>query len=135
MSCFWDTLGQAIMHPDLADMRKKYNIKDNRDLHAKAVAKFFKQHNIPTPNVTWQNTELTMKEMKENYERIHSYNIKEVSNGYLCSTCEPFILLFAELFEASIEHNYVNVIIKYENTKNSRCLLKFGSNKSHIYYA
>lgn len=134
MSCFWDSLSDAIMHPKLAEYRKKYNIQDNKHLHPKAVAKFFKQHNIPTPNTEWQNTKITMKQMKENYEAIHSYNLKTVSDGYLCSTCEPFLYLFAELFEITIEHQYMRSLITYTNTKNSCHVVKFRSSNTHIDY-
>ena len=33
-------------------------------------------------------------------------NVKSIRNGYLCSTCDPFLCLVCQLFKLNICHNY-----------------------------
>lgn len=134
MSCFWDTLSHAIIHPKLQPIRKKYDLPNNRRMNPKAVATFFKQNNIKTINVEWQSEKLTDKQLEENKEAIKDYDKKTVHKGYLCSTFDPFIFLLAELFEITIEHKYMQTTIIYKNTKKTRATIRFRSNNAHIDY-
>ena len=41
---------------------------------------------IGTPDILWNDSELTEKLMEENIEAIKEYDVKQVQNGYYCST-------------------------------------------------
>jgi hypothetical protein len=77
------------------------------------MATFLKRNNRYTPDVTWQGERLTPKQMQENVEHVRNYNPDHVGYGYLCSTCDPFLLLVSQLFRVNIEHQYLNTIIRY----------------------
>lgn len=53
-------------------------------------------------------------------------------NGYLCSSCEPVMLLVCYLFDVNIDHMYYNHLMKYR-TKGANKTLKFNGNKSHMH--
>ena len=56
-----------------------------------------------------------------------------MNNGYFTSTFEPFLFLVAEIFEVTIEHCYNGYNQIYENKKNCKKILRFGSNTGHFY--
>ena len=114
----------AIMNKNLKDLRKKYKLS-NKKLSPLNIIKFLKSNNRKTENVEWQCTELTKKQLAENVNAVRAYKYKSklIMDGYLCSTFDPFLFLFAELMEVTIEH---------ENVKKSRCIIKLRSSESHI---
>lgn len=128
MSCFWDSLCNALNHTHFANLRKNHNISSLSPLK---MVNFLKSNNKKTINVYWQNKQLTEKQYQENIDAIKEYNSNNIPNGYMCSTCDPFLLLFAELLQISIEHNYMNNIIIYKYI-NSEKTIKLKSNNSHI---
>lgn len=56
----------------------------------------------------------------------------DANNGYLCSSCEPVMLLTCYLFNVNINHNYNNHLMKYQ-TKEATRTLTFRSNRSHMH--
>ena len=118
MTCFWDAL------------RSKLNISSN-------IENFIidlKNRNNKNKNILWNNTEFTDKQIEENYIHIKDFNEKNISQGYDCSVCDPFLILICDLYNISIHHNYRGYIMKYENKKNkSGKILHFQSNSGHFW--
>ena len=123
MSCFWDSILKKLNKNDL----QKYKIHNNQEL-----VTYLKNNNCSTDNVLCNNQKLSNKQKEENKEHIQCYQTNTISQGYLCSTCDPFIILICEIFKVNINHNYNNIIINY-TIKNSRKTLNFKSNKSHFF--
>lgn len=125
MTCFWDGILKALNDNDFQS-KLKCN-KPNRE----QLIDLFKNHNCPTL-VKWQNNKLTVNELKENFDHIKTFDKKSIHNGYLCSTCDPFLLLLAELLQVDITHHYMNNVVNYTVYKPRR-KLTFHSNKGHFW--
>ena len=89
MTCFWSGILSSLNTDDFNYINEpsKPNIKNFIEL--------LKRNNIDTKNVLWQNTKLTPKQLEENKEHIRDFNIENINSGYLCSICDPFLLLIA----------------------------------------
>lgn len=124
MSCFWDGLSSSLY---------SHNLIKNQP-PAIQLAKFLKIHNMYTPNVKWQGERLSPQQMKENVDHISNYDTNQVGSGYLCSTCDPFLLLVSQLFRVNIEHQYLNTKIHYvyECTCGKTPILRFRSDYGHF---
>ena len=91
-----------------------------------------KEYNRKTPNVTWQDEKLTEKQEEENMERINEIDLNKIGKGYLCSSFDPLLFLYCELFEVSIDCNFVGNLIKYKNIKCSKRTISFKCSNSHF---
>ena len=61
-------------------------------------------------------------------------NIDTINDGYLCSTCDPFLLLIAYLFQITINHRYNNHFIIYKSKMDvSKKVLEFRSDHGHFW--
>jgi len=129
MSCFWDSLIKSINNEDLN------NYFDNNSIRVNPhnLVTILKNVNKKTPDILWNNTELTDKIQEENVEAINNYDIKQVQNGYYCSTCDPFLFLLADYLEITIIHNYNSHIMTYSHKINNRYTIKIISDKGHCW--
>ena len=59
-------------------------------------------------------------ELNEIHEHIKNYDVNTVNNGYLCSCCDPFLILICEIFNINITNNYNGVKIYYRNIMNKK---------------
>ena len=109
MSCFWDSLINKLNKEDIS------SILQINEYSPKAFSNGLKNENKKVKNVLWNGNELSSNEKQENFDHIKEYDIQSVKNGYLCSTCDPFLLLLCELFTIEIIHHYNGVIINYKN--------------------
>ena len=115
MTCFWDSL------------RNKLNINDtNREFIL-----YLKKSNTKNISVNWNSSELTEKNLEENFEHIKNFDENKINNGYDCSICDPFLILVCELYNINIFHNFNGYNMKYikdDSYKNINC----SSNTSHF---
>ena len=127
MACFWNSIIDRLN-------KDKYfkNINNNIRLIPEHLVLSLKQNNRKTNNVIWQNNELTDKQKEENFEHIKLYNIKDIHNGYYCSTFDPFLFLICDLFDISITNHYNNNKIEYKNKFKSRYTMVLYNNKGHM---
>ena len=84
-------------------------------------------------DIKWQNISLSKIQLNENFDHIKNFDVSKITDGYWCSTCDPFLILICKIFEIDIEHNYCNIKINYNNTSNSRKKLIFNSNRNHFW--
>ena len=127
MTCFWDGILQAL---DTSDFQV---VGCNNRLNRQQLINLLKTKNVEIQDVTWNGNKLTQKEMKEHYEAIKDYNINNIHQGHLCSSCDSFLLLISQLFNVNIKHLYLNVNIEYKNEKVQRKTLEFASNRRHFW--
>lgn len=125
MTCFWDGL-LGCLHPN--DFSK---IGISKKPSTCGFVSLLKNKNKITENVLWQDTKLTDKFKKECFDAINELDVKSINRGYLCSTCDPFLILVSELFKVNIIHKYCNVIIKYKCI-NAVKTINVKSNKGHF---
>ena len=123
MSCFWDSLFKKINKNDL----QKHKIHNNNDL-----VTFLKDKNCKTDTVLWKNETLSEKQKEENKEHVQSYQTNTISKGYLCSTCDPFLLLLCELFEITIQNNYNGTQIIYSHQTTNKYTIHLTNNSGHM---
>ena len=115
MTCFWDAL------------RSRLNInKSNQEF-----INFLKNNNTKEITILWNNEEFTKKQLEENFEHIRDFNENNIENGYLCSICDPFLILVCELYDINIEHNY-NGYTMYYKSNNTNKTLFFYSDLGHF---
>ena len=88
--------------------------------NAKDFIQALQEYNTKTENVTCQGVKLREQELKENMESIKNIDLNRLNKGYLCSSCDPLLLLYCELFNVSIDFNFNGTNIKYINTKESK---------------
>ena len=139
MTCFWDGLTQSLLRnqiiPNTSDIR-----------NSRKFVNYLKEHNTKTINVKWNNEILTTKQLQENYDHIDELDSNKIGQGYLCSTCDPFLFLVSELFQVDIDHNYCGHIMKYTYTppENKKILylgqesinkkvLRLSNNRGHLW--
>ena len=91
-----------------------------------------KEYNRETPNITWQNEKITELQQKENIERISCIEINKLGSGYLCSSFDPLLFLYCELFNVSIDCDFMGTLIKYKNIKHSNRVIHFSCSSSHF---
>ena len=123
MSCFWDSLTQALTNEELKVLEIKRNTLE--------LIKIIKIVNKLTPNVLWQGKSLSPKEMKENHEHVKNYDSKTYNQGYMTSSADPFLILFAELFGWNITFNYNHNRINIKHKKPIRSVF-FRASRSHF---
>lgn len=120
MSCVWTTLIEVL--------------KDPRFNSPRELLKYVKENNIDTIHVEWNNQQFTANQLRENKEWITNINISVLDQGYLCSACDPLLVLVSELFSTDITHNYNGTSCVYTNTNNpDKKIVTIGSNTSHCW--
>tara|TARA_B100000686_G_C16634879_1_gene886729 strand:- start:664 stop:1047 length:384 start_codon:yes stop_codon:yes gene_type:complete len=127
MSCFWTTLLNKIKKEDIHEILGLYNPTLNDFVDA------LKSKNCKTENVLWNMEELNNQAKEENIKHIKEYDTHTISNGYLCSTCDPFLLLITELFHIEIIHHYTKSIITYQNNISNNYTIKIHNNQGHMW--
>ena len=127
MSCFWDTLLSKIKKEDIQTILSLHNPTP------KDFANTLKTKNIPTDNVLWMGAEITQQMKEENMKHIEGYDSSTIPNGYLCSTCDPFLLLITELFQIKIIHHYNKVVINYQQKIDNKYTITIHNNKGHMW--
>ena len=128
MTCFWEGLFKSLKQEDF-DL---FNIQ-KKDLNLKSFILFLKQKNIKTNNVLWNQKPLKKKELQENYQAVKDLDEKKINHGYLCSSCDPFLLLISELFMINIVYNFNGTPFEYRNLKKCRKKINYKSSKTHFY--
>ena len=98
MACFWEGIRSSLSKDD----KNKLGITDNTIPN---LITTLKNNNTLDIKVLWQNKALTKKEQEENYTHIKDYNIDSHRNGYLCSTCDPFLILLCNTLNVNINMN------------------------------
>lgn len=116
MTCFWDGI------------RLKLNINSNNADFINDL----KNKNNKRLEIKWNNTDFTKKQLDENYQHIKDFDEKNISNGYDCSICDPFLILICDIFNISINHNFNGFIINYQNNNSSKTV-NFFSNSGHFW--
>jgi hypothetical protein len=125
MTCFWDGILKELTNDDFKKLKTK---KPNN----KNFVVLLKNSNTKeTKNIKWNGDTLSDNQIKENYEHIKDFDVKSIRNGYLCSTCDPFLILVCKLFNVNIYHKYCGNLMKYE-VDNPNRTLHFKSNKGHF---
>ena len=127
MSCFWDTLLSRINKDDIQSILSLHNPTP------KDFANTLKNKNIPTDNVLWMGEEITQQMKEENIEHIKEYESSTIRSGYLCSTCDPFLLLITELFQIKIIHHYNKVVINYQHKTDIKYTITIHNDKGHMW--
>jgi len=89
-----------------------------------------KSNNIKTPNVKCNDKTLTDQEIDDNIIRIK--NIKNINKGYLCSSCDPVLILVSQLFSINIIHNFNGTEIKYINP-HAKGQIYIRSDSDHLF--
>ena len=120
MSCFWNAIIRET---------KQYQVDKPRN--ANQLIAFLKQNNTKCIGVTWNSETLTDKFLDECFVSIQDMPDK-AGNGYLCSSCEPVMILICYLFKLNINHSYCNNLMKYQ-INDSIATISFKSNKGHMH--
>jgi len=126
MTCFWDSILSVLNNDDFRIISPSTKKMSN-----KIFVIFLKNNNTKTVDIIWNNEKLTKQQMEENFEHVKDFDQNSIKNGYLCSTCDPFLLLVSYLFKVNIDHNYRGYLMQYRVT-NARKTLKFSSNSGHF---
>ena len=128
MTCFWDGLIQSL------DQNYLY-LFNNSKPNVNTFIQYLKDNNILCSNVNCNNYILSIKFLYECFDTIKNYDINDSCNGYLCSTCDPFLILYSQLFNININHNYNGNNILYKNYNNKDNIIKyFESNIGHFWF-
>jgi len=126
MSCFWQGL-----------IRKVPEIKSCARSPQEVLALLKKKNQI-TPNVHWQGQPLSSALLLQNYKDVQSYDAP-VTGGHLTSSCDPFLLLVAQIYRCHIRFKFAgsSIAIDYvpsaeeENTQPIPTYT-FSSSRTHF---
>lgn len=138
MTCVYDTLIKLL--------------NDNKLIQNVTPIQFINilQHLNKKTRVLVNGIKLTNKQQKENIERINNITIlnnkiiDDGDDGYLCSGCDPILLLVCDLYNVNIIHDIQNEqsqhnIIEYtciptkSRSQNPSIFLKVYSNLDHFH--
>lgn len=125
MTCFWSGILSSIEHFDSIGLKKRPGVIQ--------FVKVLKEQNVRCSDVKWNGQDLRKQEVDEVFESIACYDMNTINTGYMCSICDPFLILICQLFTVNIDHWYLKNKMEYRNTKGGKRLLTFGSNRSHFY--
>jgi len=117
MTCFWNGIMKSL------DIRSS----------PLEFAKMLKNKAVITRDVTWNNTEISEKQLDENYQRVINLDLNSINNGYDCSTFEPFLFLVSQVFQVDIKHHFMNNILYYKNKIRSIKTITVYSNIGHFW--
>ena len=158
MSCFWDAIFSSLIDNDykflylkIYDIQKNLDkvdlnnlriiLKDIRKTNISDLILLLIKYNRKCENVLWNDGVLSDKLLEEGFNHVKDFvenngkpdNISSIVNaGYLCSVCDPFLILICELFEVQIEHQYLNNTMIYINKNGLRRVLSFFSDQGHF---
>jgi hypothetical protein len=125
MTCFWDGILSSLDENDFKLLRTK---KSNT---ISAFIDLLKRENRKTVNVSWNGEPLSDNQLAENYTAVQSYDKNTAGEGYFCSVCDPFLLLVAELFQVTVRHTYLGVLLHYTH-KEQRKTVNYLSDGGHF---
>ena len=119
MSCFWDGLRSKlkITHVDNVTFVKHLQ-SQNTSTH--------------TGKVLWNKIKLTKQCRLEHYHHIKHYDLAQINHGYLCSSCDAFLVLICALFQTNIHHNFNGNVMTYE-LPSATSTIYCQSNSNHFY--
>ena len=124
MTCVWRALF-AGLDPDA----KRRVAKPN------SLPSYLKTHNARTPTVKVNGHRLTEKCMEENEEAVNVFDVRSITQGYLCSASDPFICLYSHVFKTNVSHRWHNgATIRYTVPDAVRHV-SLRSNRGHMSYA
>lgn len=126
MACFWNGL-LATLTP-----HERTHIFRGTPASPAALARWLKSRNTSTHGVTVNGEALSAKAIEENLEAVRCYHGR-VHEGYLCSTADPFLLLFAFVMRVTVEHQYMGHLIRYHYPSATRTV-RLASNSGHLWH-
>ena len=126
MTCYWDGVIKSLEKPDC-------DILGLKDRNIYTLIDRLKALNCRTLDMKWQNAPITSSQMDENMVHIKDYPRSGASQGYLCSTFDPFLFLLSFLLKKPVHMDYCGSAIKYEPKICSNTPLKYRCNRGHFW--
>ena len=125
MTCVWKGLLNCLNNSDF----KQFDLsKKPREME---FVKLLKSKNCLCRSVTWQGKSMRKQFLDECFEAVKCFNERSINSGYLCSTCDPFLILVCEIFRVNISHRYCGHMVQYK-VPGAIKTLKVTSNKGHF---
>tara|TARA_B110000211_G_C13964936_1_gene502287 strand:+ start:665 stop:1051 length:387 start_codon:yes stop_codon:yes gene_type:complete len=124
MACFWEGILSSLTKDDKDKLGIINSIPD--------LIKALQKYNTLDIKVLWQNKVLTKKQREENYTHVEDYRVSDYNKGYLCGTCDPFLILLGNTLNVNIKHEYLNSIIIYSHESSN--IYVFKSDRGHFTY-
>lgn len=118
MTCFWDGI--------MTYIKPKKNIP--------AFISYLKKKNTTSVDVMWNGESLKKykKLRKENFNYIKNFDSSSIGNGHLTSSCDPFLILIAYIFNVNIEFRVKGVLTTFK-VRNPRKTLRFRCDNGHFW--
>lgn len=127
MTCFWDGIMNSLGNDD----RELLGLRD-RSIYS--LIDILKNKNCKTTNLKWQGKVLSNNEINQNIEHIKNYNKNIAPNGYLCSTCDPFLALLSYILNKVIVFNYCGHKIEFEPINSKPQRYYYRCNTGHFWF-
>ena len=108
MTCYWSGILNGLNGTDFERICRK-------SPSCEKLIRFLQQYNTKEHQITWNGYHLTSQEKEENYMAVRDYNIQGFRGGHLCSPCDYFLFLVAEVFQTNIDHYYLGRLMTYRN--------------------
>lgn len=135
MTCFWDAIIQSMSAEDLKILGFQ------RRPYAADFAKRLIKRNVKAENVEWCGEKLRELDLDHAFEGVRDLDIKYINQGYLCGSCDHFLLLVCELLKCRIEYlvydamytgTKTNIVYEYVGDGRRSSLLRFTNNRGHF---
>jgi hypothetical protein len=133
MTCFWDGLIQALIKSQTNLLGITNILGITGKLNAVSFSESLKKKNCMTDNIIWNNESLSEQFKQENMQMISDFELSTINKGYLCSSCDPFLLLISQIFRIDINHDYNGYNIIYKNSQSNGNNINVSSNKGHFW--
>jgi len=135
MSCVWDGIRDAIKEDYKHCIHKETQILLSKQLESRHLPNFFVLNNKICNKVSVNGEYLSKQflgECMKSIEKLYDYPIHI---GYLCSTCDPLLILICQIFNVYIKHTHFNgTTSTYKNKDRGRTTYHFESSRTHFWY-
>lgn len=126
MSCFWRGILKSLTLEEL-----KYLGLTSTSLPEQVVRALQQKNRRVDGYVKWQGKHIQKKLADEIYKDVRVFNHRDVANGKLVSTCEPFLVLYAAVLQSDVVHNYAGNMIRM-SVHRPRKTVHFNSSRTHF---
>ena len=127
MSCYWDALMRELNDDEVAraglagvSEAAEFALRLQRlGAHSFVLTK-------------WQGRDLPEQARRENAAAVQAYDPADVNNGYLCGSCDPFLLLVAHVAGVHIRHCSLHGTFEYTSMLPSARWIHLHSDAGHM---
>lgn len=126
MSCYWDALIRELSSEEA----------DRAGLGGRGPREFAQRLKELAPSsfvmTKWQGSDISEQQRRENAAAVAAYDLSTVNDGYLCGSCDPFLLLVSHVAGVHIRHHTPQGTFEYTSQHPQARWMVLRSTTNHM---